>query len=375
MSPSSKLFQPIQVGDIHLKHRVVLAPLTRFRNTPNHVPTDLSVEYYSQRASTPGTLLITEATVVGEKAGGFDHVPHLETEEQIVAWRKVTEAVHEKGSYIYAQLWAFGRSASPGYMAQRGLDYVGASDIPLSKQPKTRPLRCEEVKEYVQLFARAAVDAVEKAGFDGVEIHGANGYLVDQFIQDVSNNRADEYGGSIENRCRFPLEILDAVSKALGTQQKVAIRLSPWETIQGTIGARIFVTLKQIAQTYPGLSYLHVTEPRVAGSQDRDIQEGESNDFLRQIWSPRPFITAGGYDRTLAIDVAERTDNLVAFGRHFLSNPDLPLRLLAGLPLNKYDRSTFYKVNSPVGYTDYPFSRDLYEALDEKDGKVVHASL
>lgn len=258
------------------------------------------------------------------------------------------------------------------------MDYVGASDIPLPKHPIPRPLRTEgqsalsihiafislvstEVKEYVQLYAQAAANAVHKAGFDGIEVHGANGYLVDQFLQDVSNNRADEYGGSIENRARFALEVLDAIVKAVGTEKKVGIRLSPWETFQGlsppVVVSCSYVTMlnlrpkgmrmqdpiptfsylvSEIARRHPELAYIHVTEPRIAGDHEREIPEGEvgksilillpkltsvqQNDFLREIWAPRPFISAGGYYRQLALEVAERTDNLIAFGRHFLAN-------------------------------------------------------
>lgn len=272
MTSASKLFSPIKVGDITLKHRVVLAPLTRYRNTLEHVPTDLSVEYYSQRASTPGTLLITEATAVAARAGGYKNIPHLETAEQVEGWKKVcillvaepvddvltysqvTDAVHAKGSYIFAQLWSLGRAADPEIIKEYGYDYVSASDFPLEDRPAPRPLRTEgefgstniciyqsidnqnastEVKEFVKLYAKAAANAIE-AGFDGVEIHAANGYLVDQFIQDVSNNRIDEYGGSIENRARFALEIIDAIVKRLGTAKKVGIRFSPWSTFQST---------------------------------------------------------------------------------------------------------------------------------------------
>lgn len=211
------------------------------------------------------------------------------------------------------------------------------------------------------MYAQAAANAVHKAGFDGIEVHGANGYLVDQFLQDVSNNRADEYGGSIENRARFALEVLDAIVKAVGTEKKVGIRLSPWETFQGlsppVVVSCSYVTMlnlrpkgmrmqdpiptfsylvSEIARRHPELAYIHVTEPRIAGDHEREIPEGEvgksilillpkltsvqQNDFLREIWAPRPFISAGGYYRQLALEVAERTDNLIAFGRHFLAN-------------------------------------------------------
>ncbi|KAJ3486693.1 hypothetical protein NLI96_g4051 [Meripilus lineatus] len=363
MPQSQKLFQPITIGDIALKHRVVLSPMTRFRNTSQHVPTDLSVEYYSQRGSVPGTLLISEATAIAAKAGGYENIPHLETPVQIAGWNKASHP-------FISMLWAFGRTADPAFMKRHGLQYVSASDIPLTGFPEPHVLTIEETKEYVQLFARAAVNAVE-AGFDGVEVHGANGYLVDQFLQDVCNNRTDEYGGSIENRCRFALEILDAIVNALGTEQKVAIRLSPWEIYQDMRMKDPMPTFRylvsEIARRYPNLAYLHVTEPRVTGDHDREAGEGEQNDFIREIWGSRAFVSAGGYNRELAVDTAERTGNLIAFGRHYLANPDLPLRLYANHPLNKYNRKTFLLVENSIGYTDYPFAEDLRSRAIESD--------
>ncbi|KAJ3486698.1 hypothetical protein NLI96_g4054 [Meripilus lineatus] len=370
MASLSKLFTPIKVGDLALKHRVVLAPLTRYRNTLEHVPTDLSVEYYSQRASTPGTLLITEATAVAARAGGYENIPHLETAEQIAGWKKVTDAVHAKGSYIFAQLWALGRTADPKVIKKYGYDYAGASDIPLENFPVPRPLGTGEVKEFVQLYANAAANAIQ-AGFDGVEIHGANGYLPDQFLQDVSNNRADEYGGSIENRARFPLEIIDAIVNAVGTAKKVAIRLSPWETFQGMRMKDPIPTfsylVSEIAKRHPDFAYVHVIEARFSGGTEREVPEGEGNEFLQNIWAPRPFINAGGYTRELALKAAETEGNLVAFGRHFIANPDLPLRLRENVALNKYDRNTFFKALSPEGYIDYPFDEGLQKAIHESD--------
>jgi NADPH2 dehydrogenase len=248
-----KLFQPIQVGELNLRHRVVMAPLTRFRASDDHVPGPHHTVYYSQRASAPGTLIITEATYISPEAGGFGNAPGIWSEEQIHAWKevrradthvlslsnsiqfqKVTSAVHAKGSYIFLQLWALGRTAwDPAY--KPGLDYplVSAGDIGIKGQPTPRPLTKEEIKSYVANYAKAARNAVHLAGFDGVEIHNANGYLLDQFVQDVSNNRPDEYGGSIENRARFSLEIVEAVEKEVG-QTRMGIRFSPWGQVQGT---------------------------------------------------------------------------------------------------------------------------------------------
>lgn len=249
---------------------------------------------------------------------------------------------------------------------------MSASDIPLSYQstPAPRALTVTEVKEYVRLFAKAASNAVHLAGFDGVEIHSANGYLLDQFLQDVSNKRTDEYGGSPENRARFGLEILEAVAKEIGAD-RMGIRISPWGKYQdmGMADPKPAYTyfVEQMKARLPNMAYLHVTEPRVGaelgiqGVDGKERDEGsisaeEENNFLRRIWSPRPFITAGGYTRELAIKAANRGD-IVAVGRHFLANPDLPLRWKEDLPLNAYDRSTFYVPGdtSGKGYSDYPF--------------------
>ncbi|EPQ51195.1 FMN-linked oxidoreductase [Gloeophyllum trabeum ATCC 11539] len=360
MSPAStsKLFQPIQVGDLELQHRLVLAPLTRFRADDEHVHTELPVEYYAQRASVPGTLLISEATYIDVRAGGFPNVPGIWSKDQIRSWRKVTDAVHAKGSYIFCQLWALGRAAHPEHLAKFGLDLVSSGNLPMPGSPNVpRPLTLDEIREYVKLYAYAAKNAIE-AGFDGVEVHNANGYLLDQFIQDVSNNRTDEYGRSIENRCRFSLEVIEAVVKAVG-EKRTGARFGPWELYQGMGMANPRPTftyiVRKIRDLYPDFAYLHVTEARSFIGPERTPKPGEDNDFLREIWAPRPMITAGGYTREMAIEVAERTDNLVAFGRMFISNPDLPLRIMNNIPLTPYNRDTFFSPGK-VGYTDYPFA-------------------
>ncbi|KIY64624.1 FMN-linked oxidoreductase [Cylindrobasidium torrendii FP15055 ss-10] len=367
-SSSSKLFEPIKVGRLDLQHRVVLAPLTRFKATqPGHVPVPVMKEYYSQRASAPGTLLITEATFIAPKAGGFKHVPGIWSEEQIAIWKEITDNVHAQGSYIYLQLWAIGRAAEPDVLASEdpSLPFVSASSIPLAGTTiAPRPLTIPEIQEYVQLYATAAENAVHKAGFDGVEIHGANGYLIDQFFQDVSNVRTDAYGGSIENRARFGLEVVDAVAKAVGAD-RVALRLSPWSPFQDMKMADpkptfAYIT-KQLKEHHPDLAYLHVVEPRISGIVDSDGTDEESNDFLREIWAPKPFIAAGGYNRQTALAAMERaqhTGELLAFGRYFISNPDLVRKLKENLPLTKYDRAMFYIPGdwTGLGYTDYPFA-------------------
>ncbi|KAF7792773.1 hypothetical protein EIP86_003871 [Pleurotus ostreatoroseus] len=362
----SKLCTPIQVGTSSLRHRVVLAPLTRMRADDAHVPTKLMVEYYTQRASVPGTLLITESTLIAPQAGGYANVPGIWSQAQIDAWKDIVDAVHAKGSFIYVQLWASGRAAHPKVLEEEGhYPYVSASDIALSTSPvKPRPLTLDEIKEYIQLFATAASNAVHGAGFDGVEIHGANSNLVDQFIQDVTNKRTDEYGGSIANRSRFALEVADAIVEKIGAE-RTGIRLSPWAHF-GDMGMKNPVpqfshVVSELARRHPSFAYVHVIEPRVDGLQDIEIPEGQSNDFIRDIWRPRPLISAGGYNREIALDVAETKGDLIAFGRLFISNPDLPLRLLKDIPAHKGDRSTYY-THGGEGYTDYPFAEEQLAA-------------
>ncbi|CAE6446145.1 unnamed protein product, partial [Rhizoctonia solani] len=353
-----KLFSPIRVGNMTLSHRIILAPLTRFRADDKHVHHGIAVEYYSQRAATPGTLLISEATLVSPEAGGYDNVPGIWNEEQIAEWKKIADAVHKRGSYIFLQLWATGRAADPRVLEKEGHPYVSSSPVVLGRSgyPNVIPreLSRKEITSYIESYAQAAKNAVHKAEFDGVEIHAANGYLIDQFNQDVCNKRTDEYGGSVENRGRFALEVLEAVVKEVGAK-RVGIRFSPWTRFQGMRMKDPTPTftylVSEIAQRHPDLAYLHFIEPAASGStgaedesRDRDPVSGAliSNDFARTIWQPRPFFSAGGFKPESAFLEAETKNVCVAIGRYFISNPDLPERLRSGMPLSPYDRGSFY---------------------------------
>ncbi|KAF8983488.1 hypothetical protein BDQ17DRAFT_1402557 [Cyathus striatus] len=334
VSSTPALFQPIKIGAIELKHRVVLAPLT---------------QYYTQRTSRPGTLLITEATFIAPRS-----------QEQIDAWKEITDSVHEKGSYIYLQLWAIGRAANPDVLKSEGIPFVAPSPIPLKSQPTSVPreLTLAEIQTYPALYAKAALNARE-AGFDGVEVHGANGYLIDQFLQDVSNQRTDTYGGSIENRSRFGLEVVKAVVDAIGAD-RVGIRLSPWSTFQDM---RMDNPVPQFTHftstlkyTHPDLAYLHVVEPKTARNEGITLgnnSSSESNDFLRAIWSPKPLIKS-------ALIGAQEKGDIIAFGRRSISNPDLVYRLENNIPLTQCNRATFYvpaeDPKAAGGYIDYPFA-------------------
>ncbi|KAG5350459.1 hypothetical protein C0989_010957 [Termitomyces sp. Mn162] len=337
-----RLFQPINVGTTKLQHRLVLAPLTRFRSTKTHVPVlPLVKEYYSQRSSTPGSLLITEATFIAAKAGGYHNVPGIWNDEQINAWKEVTDQVHANGSFIFVQLWALGRAADPDILSSEGHPFVAPSPIAIASKPTPLPreLTIDEIQEYTSLYVKAAKNAVEKAGFDGVEIHGANGYIVDQFLQERSNQRSDQYGGSIQARSKFGLDVVDAVVDAIGAE-RTAIRLSPWSTFQGKIHPSSHTTAEAVADMgsddpipqfsyfvstlkarHPHMAYLHLVEPRIMGSTDCVAAEHESNDFIRVIWGPAPLIVAGGYTRESVIEIAEAHEGeLVAFGRYYISN-------------------------------------------------------
>ncbi|KAH7906896.1 hypothetical protein BJ138DRAFT_567017 [Hygrophoropsis aurantiaca] len=360
------LFQPVTVGEIDLQHRVVLAPLTRLRAYASHVPGPHAATYYAQRASTPGTLLITEATIISQNAGGYPHIPGVYTAEQISAWKEITGAVHAKGSFIYLQLWALGRAANEAVLAtENNAPYISASPIRLTGYPSApRGLSIPEIKEYVQQYATAAKNAIE-AGFDGVEIHAANGYLIDQFLQDVSNTRTDEYGGSIENRARFALEIVEAVVEAVGAK-KVGIRISPWSPFQDMGMKDPIPTFSHlVSNLLPySLAYIHAIEPGVGGNVEYEVLAHQTNDFIREILdkaaSATAFIAAGGYTRASALEIAESKGGLVAFGRPYISNPDLPHRLMKDLPLTPGDSSTNYLPGNltPLGYSDWPFAQD-----------------
>lgn len=360
----SRLFEPLQVGDVRLQHRVVMAPLTRFRADDNHVPIlPMVKEYYVQRASVPGTLLITEGTFISPRAGGFKNVPGIFNAAQIKAWREVTDAVHAKGSFIYCQIWALGRAANGKVLAADGYKVVSSSNLAMPDGETPEPLDEEGIEAFIQDFTSAAKNAIE-AGFDGVEIHGANGYLPDQFLQDVSNNRTDRWGGSIENRSRFGLEVAKAVSSAIGPE-KTGYRVSPWSPFQGMKMEdpvpQFQYHVAKLAEL--GLAYIHIVESRISGNQTIDVVSEQVDPFL-EAWSksksPHSAVfLAGGFTAKGAEETLQRYQSskmAIVFGRHFISNPDLPTRIEKNIPLTSYDRETFYRPQSPTGYIDYPFA-------------------
>jgi NADPH2 dehydrogenase len=364
----------MKFGTHTLAHRVVLAPLTRFRADENNVPLPKIVkEYYEQRASVSGTLLITEATFISPRADGYANVPGIWNEEQIKAWKEITDAVHAKGSFIYVQLWALGRLAKPDVLEPRGLKVVSSSAVAVGPDsPAPHALEESEIQEFIQEYAQAARNAI-KAGFDGVEIHGANGYLPDQFLSDVINKREDKWGGSIENRSRFHLEVTKAVIAAIG-KERTGVRVSPFTVFQpGNVRSKNLVpqfthVIKELRAL--DIAFLHLIEPRDVntGPTDAVYEEPGNLDWAVKAWgTDSPVIIAGGFTAEKARQFVEerypKYQLAIGFGRYFISTPDLAFRLQKGIKFTPYNRTTFYNPGSPVGYTDYPFSPEFVASV------------
>ncbi|KAJ6099794.1 NADH-dependent flavin oxidoreductase [Penicillium canescens] len=361
----SKLFSPLQVGACQLQHRVIMAPLTRFRSNEDYVPIPAAKEYYTQRASVPGTLIIAEATYISPKAAGYPNAPGIWSAEQIARWKEITDSVHAKGSFVFLQIWALGRSSDPENLKANGFDFVSSSPVPIQKNdPIPRELSETEIREYIDDFAQAGRNAIS-AGFDGVELHGANGFLIDQFTQDTSNQRTDSWGGSIENRSRFAVEVTRAMVDAIGAG-RVAIKLSPWSADQGMRmnGLKEQFTHLISQLKHLKLAYLHLTNPRVSIEDEplvpaEETATDENAPFIQAWGNVSPVLLGGGYSADSAkraVDVEYQDQDIgTVFGRFFISNPDLPLRAREDIPFTPYDRDTFYTPLSEKGYVDYPF--------------------
>lgn len=358
----SKLFSPVKVGPYTLSHRVVMAPLTRMRSDAGDKPSDLMVQYYTQR-STEGGLIIAEATPVSRQGYGYAKAPGVYSDDQIAGWKRVTDAVHAKGGRIFLQLWHVGRQSHPDLQPGGGAPVAPSaiqaeghaySDNGEVEFTMPRALELAEIPGIIEQFRQGSQRAL-KAGFDGVEIHGANGYLPDQFLQDGSNKRDDEYGGSIENRARFLLEVTQAAISVWGGN-RVAVRIAPSGTYGSMYDSNPERTFGYVTEQLDrlGLAYLHVVEPRIKGTElIREGQDPVAAQHLRSKFKG-PLMAAGGFTKDSADAILEAGHaDLVAFGRHFISNPDLPERLRRNLPLNRYDRSTFYGGDGR-GYIDYP---------------------
>jgi N-ethylmaleimide reductase len=366
MSETKNLFTPLRVGSLELSHRVVMAPLTRLRSSqPGDVPNAMNARYYGQRAS-KGGLLITEATQISLQGKGYPAAPGIHSQEQVEGWKLSTAAVHAKGGFVFVQLWHVGRMSHSSLHPEAGLPVApsaispkdGSKAMTASFQEADyelpRALGIEEIPGIVADYRRAAENA-KAAGFDGVEVHSANGYLLDQFLEDTSNHRTDAYGGSIAKRARLMLEVVDAVVEVWG-KDRVGVRLSPFGKFLDMGDSNPVALFNYVLEKLSdrGIAYVHVVEPRdESAGATVDGQLVDTAKLFRNAFKG-VFISAGGYNaETANAAIAGGWADAIAFGRLFISNPDLPKRLEEKSSLNEYDRATFYG-GTEKGYTDYP---------------------
>src|SRR5450759_4366255 len=357
MSTPTKLFEPFKLGPITLPNRLVMAPLTRNRAVAGMVPSPLATEYYGQRAT--AGLLITEASQVSQQGQGYQDTPGIYSKEQVAGWRKVTDRVHERGGRIFIQIWHVGRIShtslqpgngapvAPSAIRAKGKTFVGGTFADVSEP---RALKLEEIPGIIETFKRGTANALE-AGFDGVEIHGANGYLLDQIARDGTNKRTDAYGGSIENRARLMQEISKVVAAEAGPE-RTGIRISPVTPANDVSDSNPQPLFDHIVEQLNALKlvYIHVIEGATGGP--RDIAPFDYGSLRKRFKGA--YIANNGYDFELATKMlAADAADLIAFGKPFISNPDLVERLRRGAPLNAPDKATFYG-GGAKGYTDYP---------------------
>ncbi len=364
---NSILFNAKKLGTFEANNRVVLAPMTRSRTAqPDDVPTDLMAEYYAQRAS--AGFIITEATQISSQGKGYSFTPGMFTPEQVTGWKKVTQAVHQADGHIVSQLWHVGRMSHASFHAD-GLPVAPSAIAPDAQVwvvgedgvgrmvdcPIPRELSKQDIKDIIQDYRRAASNAIE-AGFDGIEIHGGNGYLIDQFLRRSSNKRDDEYGGSITNRLRFVMEVVEAVSDEIGAN-KVGIRLAPFITQRGMHDIEAIEAILLASKQFNnlGLAYIHLSE---ADWDDAPVVSDEFRHALRESFNGS-IIVAGNYTAKTGAELIDSgLVDFIAFGRKFLANPDLPYRFKYDLPLNEItDPSTLFGGDAR-GYTDYPSYSD-----------------
>lgn len=370
------LFKPLTAGDLKLANHIAMAPLTRNRS-PKAVPNDLNVTYYEQRAG--AGLIITEASAISHQGQGYADVPGLYSPEQLNGWKRVTDAVHDRGGKIVVQLWHVGRIShtslqpnggkpvAPSAITAKSKTFLihadGSGEFAPTSEP--RALETSELPGIVADYVRAASDAADVAGFDGVEIHAANGYLLDQFLRSGSNHRDDAYGGSIENRARLLLEVVDATVRRIGGG-RVGIRLSPVTPANDVSDADpqpLFDYVVQKLAAY-GLAYIHIIEGATGGP--RDFQQGpvpfnygQLKDVYREAGGKAAWMVNNGYDRESAeYAIASGHADIIAFGRPFIANPDLVERLKVGAPLNELHKDTLYG-GGAAGYTDYQSLQQL----------------
>ena len=354
------LNDPIRLGDISAPNRFVMAPLTRGRATREHVPTELMVEYYRQRAT--AGLIITEATGISREGLGWPYAPGVWADEQADAWKHVTGAVHEAGGRIVCQLWHMGRIVHPSYRGGEAPVSASATTAPGSaftyegKQPyaQARPLDVAEIPRLLEDYRNAARQAL-RAGFDGIQLHAANGYLIDQFLRETSNLRSDEYGGSIENRVRLLAEATSALIDVAGAG-RTGVRLSPNGISQGVDDSHPGELFTAAAARLDalGIAFLELREQN-AGGTFGSTEVPKVSPQIRKVFRG-PLVLNSEYDATRAQEaLTSGVADAISFGRPFLANPDLPRRMREGLPLNEWNVKTWYS-QGPAGYTDYPFA-------------------
>ena len=357
MNSDINLFSPVKLGSYTLPNRMVMAPMTRLRALET-IPQSIMATYYAQRAS--AGLIVTECTMVSPLSYGYMNCPGIYSPEQVAGWKQITDAIHTKGGKIFLQLWHCGRISHPSLLggelpvAPSAIAATGTLHTPEGKRSLETPraLETHEIPEIVEQFRKGAENAMT-SGFDGVELHGAFGYLIDQFLQDGSNQRTDEYGGSIENRSRFLLEVVEAVASVWGTD-RVGIKLSPSNTFYGMYDSNPEATFSYVLNALNrfDLGYVHLMEPNEVDLATRDVLNPVTPLF-RPMYKGT-LITNGGYDQEKATAVlASGNADLVSFGKLFLANPDLPKRFELNTPLNTPDPKTFYAPDEK-GYTDYP---------------------
>lgn len=352
------LFDPIQLGATLCPNRIIMAPLTRGRATREHVPTELMIEYYRQRSG--AGLIITEATGMSRQGLGWPYAPGIWTEEQREAWKPVVDAVHEAGGRIFCQLWHMGRVVHPSFLGGEAPVSASATTAPHKahtyegRQPYTeaRPLGTDEIPALLEDYSRAAAYAIA-AGFDGVQLHAANGYLIDQFLRDSTNRRDDDYGGPVENRIRLLAEATEAIADMVGPE-RTAVRLSPNSETQGCEDSdpEALFTAAAAALAEIGIAFLELREPGPDGTFGKsDVPPVAPS--IRKVF-PNPLVLNSDFtlERAEAALEEERAD-AISFGRPFISNPDLPARLLSGTELAPDVMATWYS-QGPEGYVDYP---------------------
>lgn len=357
-----------------------MAPLTRYRNDDNHAPLDMMIQYYADRACVPGSLIITEATGISGAAEARPHLPSIATPEAVAGWKRIYKAIHDRGSFVFHQLWDLGRGADPDYVTKRGYKYASSGDLQLEgKSVPPAPLTEEEIWQKIADYRQAARNVID-AGGDGVEVHAAHGYLIDQFIRDSVNNRMDKWGGSVENRSRFLLEVVKAVTEEIGAE-RTALRLSPFSLYNSSYSSDTWeqtgYIIRSLKERGHKLAYLSLVEPRYDPAllgkapppgtpQPFGDREMSSKFILREWDNTSPVFVAGGYTAESAASALDETyrdwDVAIAFGRPFISNPDLVFRVKNDLPFSQYNRDTFYVAKSEVGYIDYPFSEEAVKA-------------